>query len=80
MSAGAGRNGVAANLLYRWCKLRLEGGSIAVTGDDSLTSNRAVRERNSRVQKLERQLGRKTPKNEILRKALEQSLKWNGLA
>ena len=27
-------NGVAPNLLYRWRRLMLEGGSVAVTGDD----------------------------------------------
>ena len=32
ISAVARRNGVAPNLLYRWRKLMLEGGSIAVTG------------------------------------------------
>ena len=36
ISAVARRNGVAPNLLYRWRKLMLEGGSIAVTGDDSV--------------------------------------------
>lgn len=37
ISAVACRNGVAPNLLYRRRKLMLEGGSIAVTGDDSVT-------------------------------------------
>lgn len=36
ISAVARRNGVPPNLLYRWRKLMLEGGSIAVTGDDSV--------------------------------------------
>ena len=57
-SAAARRNGVAPNLLYRWRNLMLEGGSIVVTGDDRVTSNKAVREMESRIQKLERQLGR----------------------
>ena len=39
VSAVARRNGVAPNLLYRWRRLMLEGGSVAVTGDDSVTSN-----------------------------------------
>ena len=38
----------------------LEEGSIAVTGDDSVTSNKIVREMEVPVRKLERQLGRKT--------------------
>lgn len=73
ISAVARRNGVAPNLLYRWRKLMLEGGSIAVTGDDSVTSNKAVREMEARIRELERQLGRKTLENEILKEALEKS-------
>lgn len=40
ISAVARRNGVAPNLLYRWRRQMLEGGSIAVTGDDSVTSSK----------------------------------------
>lgn len=67
ISAVARRNGVAPNLLYRWRKLMLEGGSIAVTGDDSVTSNKTVREMGTRIRELERQLGRKTLEVEILK-------------
>jgi transposase len=51
----------------------LEGGSVAVTGDDSVTSNKAVREMEARVRELERQLGRKTLEVEILKEALDKS-------
>lgn len=71
--AVARRNGVAPNLLYRWRRLMLEGGSVAVTGDDSVTSNKAVREMEARVRELERQLGRKTLEVEILKEALDKS-------
>jgi hypothetical protein len=37
ISVVARRNGVAANLLYRWRRLMLEGGSVAVTEDDDVT-------------------------------------------
>ena len=60
ISVVARRNGVAPNLLYRWRFLMLEGGSVAVTEDDDVTSNRVVREMESRIRELERQLGRKT--------------------
>lgn len=40
ISAVARRNGVAPNRLYRWHKLMLEGGSIALAGDDGVTSNK----------------------------------------
>ncbi len=73
VSAVARRNGVAPNLLYRWRRLMLEGGSVAVTGDDSVTSNKAVRELEARVRELERQLGRKTLEVEILKEALDKS-------
>lgn len=73
ISAVARRNGVAPNLLYRWRKLMLEGGSIAVSGDDSVTSNKTVREMETRIRELERQLGRKTMEVEILKEALDKS-------
>ena len=73
VSAVARRNGVAPNLLYRWRRLMLEGGSVAVTGDDSVTSNKAVREMEARVREIERQLGRKTLEVEILKEALDKS-------
>lgn len=73
VSAIARRNGVAPNLLFRWRRLMLEGGSIAVSSDDSVTSNRMVRQLEDRVRELERQLGRKTLEVEILKEALEKS-------
>ena len=39
ISAVARRNGVAPNLLYRWRRLMLEGGSVAVQSDDGVTGN-----------------------------------------
>ena len=73
ISIVARRNGVAPNLLYRWRRLMLEGGSVAVAEDDDVTSNRVVREMESRIRELERQLGRKTLEAEILREALDKS-------
>ena len=73
ISAVARRNGVAPNLLYRWRKLMLEGRSIAVAADDSVTGNRTVREMENRIRELERQLGRKTMEVEILKEALDTS-------
>jgi len=71
ISVVARRNGVGANLLYRWRRLMLEGGSVAVTDDDDVTSNRVVREMEARIRELERQLGRKTMEVEILKEALD---------
>jgi transposase-like protein len=73
ISIVARRNGVAPNLLYRWRRLMLEGGAVAVSADDDVTSNRAVRLMEERIRELERQLGRKTLEVEILKEALDKS-------
>lgn len=73
ISVVARRNGVAPNLLYRWRRLMLEGGSVAVAGDDEVTSNKVVRQLEDRIRELERQLGRKTLEVEILREAVDKS-------
>jgi transposase len=73
ISVVARRNGVAPNLLYRWRRLMLEGGSVAVAGDDEVTSNRTVRQLEDRIRELERQLGRKTMEVEILKEALDKA-------
>ncbi len=69
----ARRNGVAPNLRYRWRRLMLEGGAVAVSNDDEVTSNRAVRQLEERIRELERQLGRKTLEVEILKEALDKA-------
>jgi len=51
----------------------LEGGSVAVSGDDDVTSNRLVRQMEQRIRELERHLGRKTLEAEILREALDKA-------
>ena len=73
ISVVARRNGVAPNLLYRWRRLMLEGGAVAVSEDDDVTSNRTVRQMEERIRELERQLGRKTLEAEILREALDKA-------
>jgi len=72
ISVVARRVGVAPNLLYRWRRLMLDGGAVAVSEDDDVTGNRAVRQMEDRIRELERQLGRKTLEAEILREALGQ--------
>ena len=52
-------------------RLMLEGGAVAVSDDDDVTSNRFVREMETRIRELERQLGRKTMEAEILKEALD---------
>ena len=73
MHDGESISAVALNLLYRWRKLMLEVGSIAVAADDSVTGNMTVRDMEARIRELERQLGRKTLEVEILKEALDKS-------
>jgi len=73
ISVVARRNGVAPNLLHRWRRLMLEGGAVAVSNDDEVTSNKLVRQMEERIRELERQLGRKTLEVEILKEALDKS-------
>ena len=53
------------NLLRRWRRLMLEGGSVAVTGGDEGTSDKRVRRREDRIREIERRLGRKTLEVEV---------------
>ena len=73
VSAVARRHGVAANLVFRWRRLMNEGGSIAVSSDESVVGNSEVRKLEDRVRDLERLLGRKTMEVEILKDALDKA-------
>lgn len=73
ISEVARRNGVAPNLLYRWRRLLIEGGAVAVQADDAVTGNGDVRRLEERIRELERQLGRKTLEVEILKEALAKT-------
>lgn len=46
---------------------------MAVSEDDDVTSNRAVRQMEERIRELEGQLGRKTLEAEILREAMDKA-------
>jgi transposase len=67
----ARRQGVAANLLFRWRKLLADGGAAAVGSDEEVVGASAVRKLEARIRELERQLGRKTLEVEILTEALD---------
>lgn len=73
VSAVARRHGVAANLVFRWRRLMNEGGSIAVSSDETVVGNSQVRKLEQQVRDLERLLGRKTMEVEILKDALDKS-------
>ena len=73
ISVVARRNGVTPNLRYRWRRLMLDEGAVAVSEDDDVTSNRAVRQMEDRIRELELQFGRKTIEVEILKEALDKT-------
>ena len=51
----------------------LEGGSVAVSGDDDIINNEVVRQLEDRIRKLEWHLGLKTHEAKIAREALDKS-------
>ena len=61
-------NGVAPNLLYRLRRLMLEGGAVAVSEDDDVTSNRDVRQMEDRIHELERHWSEKPSKSRSSKK------------
>lgn len=73
ISVVARRNGAAPDLLTRWRRLMLQGGSVAVTGDDEVTSTKPVRLMEDHVRELEHQLGRKTLEVDLLKQALDKA-------
>ncbi|SFQ79122.1 transposase [Donghicola eburneus] len=73
ISAVARLKGVAPNQPYRWRKLMLEWGNIAVAADDSVPGNKTVCDMEAGSRELERQLGRKTMEVEILKEAFDKS-------
>ena len=71
VSRVARHHGVTPAQLYRWRKLMLEGGAVAVASDDPVVSMSEVVALKKRVAELERVLGKKTLENEILKSAVE---------
>lgn len=59
ISIFAGRNGLCPNLLYYRRSFILEGGSVAVTGNDNVTSDKVVRQFEDRIREPKRHPGRK---------------------
>ena len=70
VSSAARRNGVAPNILFRWRRLMVEGGAMAVGKNEPLVGASEVRKLEDRERDLKRLLGRKTMEAEVLREAL----------
>jgi len=77
VSTVARRHGVAPNLVYLWRRLMTKGGAVAIDADSQVISNQDIRKLEDRVRELERLLGRKTIKVEILKVALAKSQSKN---
>jgi len=77
VSRVARHHGVTPAQLYRWRKLMLEGGAVAVASDEPVVSMSEVVALKKRVAELERVLGKKTLENEILKSAVEIARKKN---
>lgn len=71
----ARENGISPAMLYKWRRLMLKGGSMAVEADDEVVSVAEVRALQKRIRELERSLGRKTLENDILKAAVELARK-----
>src|SRR3546814_6360532 len=78
VSSTARRQRIAPNLLYRWRGLLGEGGATAEETDEPVVGTSKVKKLEDRVRELERVLGRKTMKVEILREALSKASQTNG--
>ena len=66
----ARRAGITPSQLFAWKRRMLEGGQVAVEGDEDVVGASQMRVLEKRVRELERLLGRKTMENEILKEAL----------
>ncbi len=73
VTAVARRTGVAPHLLFRWRRLKDEGGAMAVRSNKPVVGASEVRQFEGRVRDLERSPGRETSENEILREALAKA-------
>ena len=62
---------ISRSLLYNWRRRMAEGGKQAIEADDDVVAAGEVRELKSRIQELERVLGKKTREIQILRDAVE---------
>lgn len=71
VSAVARRHGIAPSQLFQWRRLAESGALEAIGGGEPVVSDREAQAMRKRIRELERQLGRKTLENEILKEAME---------
>lgn len=71
VSAVARKHGLSPSLLFRWKRLAEEGSMSGLVADSGVVPEAEVRQLKAQIRELERQLGRKTLENEILKEAIE---------
>jgi transposase len=73
ISSVARSYGISPSLLFRWKRMRDEGGLAGLDADERVVAETEVRQLKAKVRELERLLGRKTMEAEILKEAVEYS-------
>lgn len=71
VSTVARKYGVSASQLFRWRRLAEAGALEAMGADEAVVPESEVRQLRNQIRELERQLGKKTMENEILKEAIE---------
>src|SRR5262249_30615158 len=71
VSSVAREHGLSPSLLFRWKRFAEEGSMSGLVADGEVVPEAEVRQMKARIRELERQLGRKTLENEILKEAIE---------
>lgn len=71
VSRVARQHGVSPAMVYKWRKLMLEGGAVAVEADEQVVRVSEVAGLKKRIAELERVLGKKTLEIEVLKAAVE---------
>ena len=71
VSAVARKYGVSASQLFRWRRLADEGALEAIGADEAVVPESEVKQLRNQIRELQRQLGKKTMENEILKEAIE---------
>lgn len=70
--------GVSASLLFQWRKLERQGALTAVQAGEAVVPASELAAARAEIAKLQRVLGKKTLKNEILKEAVEHATEKSG--
>lgn len=71
ISSVARKYGLSPSLLFRWRRAFDEGALAGLSAEERVVPESEMKELRNRIRELERQLGKKTMENEILKEGLE---------